>query len=56
MSDDSNRLRRLIAAHLEDDLEIVVPQAEATVHFTKTHLAELHAILEADAKAVPFDA
>lgn len=41
-------LKERITAQVENELGIVLAQDDATVYFTKTHLADLHTIIEAD--------
>ena len=35
---------------VNNELEIVLAQADTTIYFTKTHIADLQAVVEADEK------
>ncbi|UFW77933.1 sacsin N-terminal ATP-binding-like domain-containing protein [Rhizobium sp. SU303] len=45
-------LKGRLAAQAENELEIVLAQTDATLYFSKTHLADLRTIIEADQNAL----
>jgi hypothetical protein len=44
----SNSMRSLFLEMTSNELKIVLAQRDATIYFTKTHLADLEAVIQAD--------
>jgi hypothetical protein len=43
-----DKLRERIAEQTENEIDVVLAQQDETIYFTRTHLADLHTIIEAD--------